>query len=107
MLEDSEDSETFFTIDHDLFLEALPDMFISNNQQFLMSHFLWGDENTTKLLRYLRLYDLLRRMYIVKTKKTPCKKLITQAIKDLEKNEKLYRRFTRYISMGEFPVIKN
>jgi hypothetical protein len=93
-------------IDHELFLGAIPDMFETLNQKFLMSHFLWGHENTEKLLHYLRLYDLLQRIYRVKIKENPDKETILNAIKSLEKNERLYNTFCRYIDAGRFPTIQ-
>lgn len=93
-------------IDHELFLGAIPDMFETLNQKFLMSHFLWGShEKTEKLLHYLRLYDLLQRIYRVKIKEYPDKETILNAIKSLEKNERLYNTFCRYIDTGRFPTI--
>ena len=92
---------------HDLFLQALPELFETNNQRFIMSHFLWGNENLDKLIHYLRLYDLLSRIYTVKTKSIPSPTQVIRAIKDIEKNEKLNEIFGKYIEEGRYPYFQN
>lgn len=92
---------------YELFLQSIPFMFDNEASKFLITHYLWGNRNNIdKLIAHLRLYDLIRRIYVINSKNNeePSKEMILEAIKKV-RNNKLLRNYIykNFIANGHFP----
>lgn len=87
-----------------LFLQCIPHMFSGEPQRYLMSNFLWGDEERTQMLiSHLRLYDMIRRLYFIKFRENPSHETMNKTLRQIMSNPKLYRLFSMHIERAIFP----
>lgn len=88
----------------DTFIQCLPYLFENNQQRYLISHFLWEDDDKVqKLIFYLRAYDLVQRMYYVKFKCFPSKETGIYMLHELMSNHKLFKYLSTIVKLGIFP----
>lgn len=92
---------------YDIFLNSLPYLFANEPSKYLITHYMWdSDDNLQQLLVHVRLYDLIRRIYRIKTREEPSKQLIINTIKNINKKRALRNYFKKYIIDGHFPKLQ-
>jgi hypothetical protein len=81
---------------------AIPEMFKSMPQKAILSEMLWTEEGSKELIEQLRVYDMIRRFYIVRTgiQNDTHIKYYFENIKDTE----LYHLLLDIAKTGQFPL---
>jgi hypothetical protein len=79
-------------------------MFQTPIQQAALSSYLWDNERSEELLMYMRLYDLIRRIYYVKTGQWPEPQYVVQCMENFLSNPSYKSQFIEYIKNIEFPL---
>lgn len=86
-------------------LESLPLMFQTHTQKAVMCDFLWTNsvEDPATIVYNLRLYDMIRRFYYVKTGDEPTPQRVLELIHFVKSNNDLDEFFMYYCKRGLFP----
>jgi hypothetical protein len=85
-------------------MQLLPSMFDTHMQKATMCNFLWtNDEDPITIVYYLRLYDMVRRFYFVKTGKEPDAERVLELIDFIKSNKDINDFFMYYCKCGRFP----
>lgn len=87
------------------FLCSIPEMFQSEVQRATLSTFLWDDRDTKVLIKHLRLYDILRRICYVKTRKHPTPAKVMELMDFVASNPEIAACFDDLVSRAKFPEI--
>lgn len=87
------------------FIESLPNMFGTPMQKAAMCEFLWTNniEDPATIVYNLRLYDMVRRFYYVKTGQEPTPERVIELIHFIKSNKDLDGFFMYYCKKGQFP----
>ena len=92
---------------HQRFINSLPELFDTEFQKAALCKFLWSDTNKNippeTIIHYLRLYDMVRRFYYVKTLSEPTPDTVLNLIDFIESNKDLRNFFSQYCISGTFP----
>lgn len=89
--------------DHQNFLESIPSLFSTAMQKATMCSFLWNQQDPRTIIYNLRLYDMIRRLYYVKTGEEATDERIIELMKAVKRNSKIMDFFMIYIESGKFP----
>lgn len=85
-------------------LKSLPTMFETMHQKAAMCSFLWTNDDDPKTIVYnLRLYDLVRRLYYVKTHKEPTPERVLELISFVKENKEINDFLMHFCKLGRFP----
>lgn len=90
-------------IDYNNFIESIPSLFSTAMQKATMCSFLWNRQDPETIVYNLRLYDMVRRLYYVKTGREATDERIMELVKFVKNNDKLMGVFSHYIESGKFP----
>lgn len=85
------------------FIESIPSLFATAIQKATLSSFLWNSQDPQTIIYNLRLYDIVRRLFYVKTGRDATDEEILHLIDIVKQNEKMMDFFMVYIKKGEFP----
>ena len=85
------------------FWMALPDFFKTVPQQCVLSQHLWNDEGTAQLVIHMRVYDILRRLYYVRSGETPRPSEVLKCMRLVMSNMELREFILGYARAGKFP----
>lgn len=81
-------------------------MFSTLSQKAAMCSFLWTTDDDPKTIVYnLRLYDMVRRLYYVKTNEEPEPSTVLRLIKFIKSSDELNKFFMYYCVIGRFPDV--
>lgn len=91
-------------VDNEL-MKKVPSLFETWHQKSSMCEFLWDNKNndSKEILNALRLYDMVRRLYFVKTGEEPDGIAVLEIIKFIESNKELDELIMSYVTTGVFP----
>lgn len=89
--------------DYNNFIESIPSLFSTAMQKATMSSFLWNGQDPETIVYNLRLYDMVRRLYYVKTGEEPTDERLVELVKFVKRNESIMNVFGYYIQHGKFP----
>lgn len=89
--------------DHQNFIESIPALFSTAIQKATMCSFLWNHQDPKTIIYNLRLYDIIRRLYYVKTGEEATDDRIVELMKVVKQNKKIMEFFMIYIESGTFP----
>jgi hypothetical protein len=68
-----------------------------------MCSFLWNEQDPATIIYNLRLYDMVRRLYFVKTGSEPMHEDILELMTFVKSDRELYAVFMVYVRAGKFP----
>ena len=85
------------------FIESIPALFSTAMQKATMSSFLWNQQDPKTIIYNMRLYDIVRRLYYVKTGEEATDERIVQLMEAVRGNKKIMDFFMIYIESGKFP----
>lgn len=87
-------------------INALPSMFSTMHQKSAMCEFLWTtNDDPTTIIYNLRLYDLIRRLYYVKTQEEPPPTRVIELMDFVKSHDELNDFFMHYCKIGKFPSV--
>ena len=85
-------------------INAIPTMFSTMQQKSAMCEFLWTtNDDPTTIIYNLRLYDLIRRLFYVKTREEPTAERVLELMDFVKSNRELNEFFMYYCKLGKFP----
>ena len=87
----------------DKFMQTIPFLFETMYQKASMCDFLWNNDMDVDVITNLRLYDLVRRFYYVKTGQEPTSTRVLELIKFIKSNKNMSDFFMFYCENGLFP----
>lgn len=85
------------------FWMALPEFFKTIPQQCVLSQHLWSDEGTVQLVIHMRVYDILRRLYYVRSGEEPRPSEVLKCMRQVMSNVELREFILEYACAGKFP----
>lgn len=85
-------------------INALPQMFDTMHQKATMCSFLWTtNDDPTTIIYNLRLYDMIRRLYYVKTHEEPSPERVIELMDIVKSHKELNDLFMHFCRIGKFP----
>lgn len=88
---------------HIAMMLALPQFFQSEPQQATLSQCLWSEEGTNSIIIHLRLYDILRRLYYIKTGKNATPLQVLTCMEKIIENDDMKNYLMSFAISGVFP----
>jgi hypothetical protein len=86
------------------FIESLPLLFGTATQKATMCNFLWNtNEDPVTVVHNLRMYDIVRRLYYVKTGEEPTSSRVLELMHFIKNNDDMDSFFMFYCTRGIFP----
>lgn len=90
--------------EYETFLNAIPYMFENEHSKYLITHYLWDNEDKQEqLIIHLRLYDLVRRIFYIKTRTEPSRETVLTTVRTILSKTWMKNYVKRYITIGVFP----
>lgn len=90
-------------IDFQTFLESIPALFATPVQKATMCSFLWNKQDPKTIIYNLRLFDIVRRLYYVKTHQEPLAEDVIRLMDVVKRDKRIMDFFMIYIESGKFP----
>lgn len=87
----------------DGFIESIPSLFATAMQKATMCSFLWNEQEPKTIIYNMRLYDIVRRLYYVKTGKEPTDERVLELVNVVKHNKTIMDFMMIYIESGRFP----
>lgn len=85
-------------------IETLPIVFETAFQKAAMCEFLWTtNEDAQTIIDNLRMYDMVRRFYYVRTGEQPTSDRVIELMKFIKGNSEINKFFMYYCRQGVFP----
>jgi hypothetical protein len=89
--------------DYANFIESMPILFSTSIQKATMCSFLWNKQDPVTIIYNMRLYDIVRRLYFVKTGNEPTDEEIIHLMNVVRQEKAIMDFFMVYIRSGTFP----
>jgi hypothetical protein len=87
------------------FIESIPSLFATAMQKATMCSLLWNQQDPNTIVHNMRLYDIVRRLYYVKTNTEPTDERVLKLVAIVKGHKALLDFFMIYVESGKFPDV--